>query len=37
LGPNEESWIGRQAKQTPDGGFVICGETTWTKTSPMPS
>lgn len=21
------SWIGRQAKQTPDGGFVICGET----------
>lgn len=22
-----ESWIGRQAKQTTDGGFVICGET----------
>lgn len=21
------AWIGRQAKQTPDGGFVICGET----------
>jgi len=22
-----QSWIGRQAKQTPDGGFVLCGET----------
>jgi hypothetical protein len=22
-----EEWIGRQAKQTPDGGYVICGET----------
>ncbi|MCW5900114.1 MAG: hypothetical protein KIT10_12675 [Flavobacteriales bacterium] len=21
------AWIGRQAKQTPDGGFVLCGET----------
>src|SRR5690606_17308250 len=21
------SWIGRQAKQTPDGGYVLCGET----------
>lgn len=28
LGPTDGSWIGRQAKQTPDGGFVICGETT---------
>jgi len=23
-----QSWIGRQAKQTPDGGFVLSGETT---------
>ncbi len=22
-----ETWIGRQGKQTPDGGYVICGET----------
>jgi len=28
LGPDDQEWIGRQAKQTPDGGFVICGETT---------
>jgi len=27
LGPGNQSWIGRQAKQTPDGGYVICGET----------
>ena len=27
LGPDNQSWIGRQAKQTPDGGYVICGET----------
>jgi hypothetical protein len=27
LGPENQSWIGRQAKQTPDGGYVICGET----------
>ena len=27
LGPENEEWIGRQAKQTPDGGYVICGET----------
>lgn len=26
-GPLGEEWIGRQGKQTPDGGFVICGET----------
>lgn len=26
LGPEGQEWIGRQAKQTPDGGFVICGE-----------
>ena len=25
VGPEE--WIGRQAKQTPDGGYVLCGET----------
>ncbi len=25
LGPENEEWIGRQARQTPDGGFVICG------------
>ncbi len=24
------AWLGRQAKQTPDGGFVLCGETTST-------
>lgn len=24
------SWIGRQAKQTPDGGYVLCGETSTT-------
>lgn len=23
-----QAWIGRQAKQAPDGGFVICGSTT---------
>lgn len=28
LGPDNEEWIGRQAKQTSDGGYVICGETT---------
>ena len=22
-----ETWIGRQGKQTPDGGYVLCGET----------
>lgn len=22
-----QSWIGRQAKQSPDGGYVLCGET----------
>jgi hypothetical protein len=27
VGPDNQSWIGRQAKQTPDGGYVICGET----------
>ncbi|MCB9183901.1 MAG: PQQ-like beta-propeller repeat protein [Flavobacteriales bacterium] len=27
LGPENQEWIGRQAKQTPDGGYVICGET----------
>ena len=27
IGPKNQSWIGRQAKQTPDGGYVICGET----------
>ena len=27
VGPDGQSWIGRQAKQTPDGGYVICGET----------
>lgn len=27
VGPENQSWIGRQAKQTPDGGYVICGET----------
>ncbi|HQW97710.1 MAG TPA: T9SS type A sorting domain-containing protein [Flavobacteriales bacterium] len=27
VSPDDQSWIGRQAKQTPDGGFVICGET----------
>ncbi len=26
VGPTGQSWIGRQAKQTPDGGYVICGE-----------
>ena len=26
LGPDNQEWIGRQAKQTPDGGYVICGE-----------
>ena len=26
LGPIDAEWIGRQAKQTPDGGYVICGE-----------
>src|SRR5690606_15480316 len=26
----EDAWLGRQAKQTPDGGFVLCGETTST-------
>lgn len=26
LGPEGQEWIGRQAKQPPDGGFVICGE-----------
>ena len=26
LGPEDQEWIGRQAKQTPDGGFVICGD-----------
>jgi hypothetical protein len=25
-----EEWIGRQGKQTPDGGYVICGETSST-------
>ncbi len=25
-----EEWIGRQGKQTPDGGYVICGETSAT-------
>ncbi len=27
VGPENEEWIGRQAKQSPDGGFVLCGET----------
>lgn len=27
--PGQE-WIGRQAKQTPDGGYVLCGETSTT-------
>jgi hypothetical protein len=39
------SWIGRQAKQTPDGGYVLCGETSTvgfvnaflTKTDPLGS
>ncbi len=26
VGPDNQSWIGRQAKQTTDGGYVICGE-----------
>jgi len=26
LGPDNQSWIGRQANQTPDGGYVISGE-----------
>ena len=26
LGPEDQEWIGRQAKQTSDGGFVICGD-----------
>ncbi len=26
-GATGEEWIGRQAKQTPDGGYVLCGET----------
>lgn len=26
LGPENHEWIGRQAKQTPDGGYVICGD-----------
>ncbi len=26
LGPEDSSWIGRQAKPTPDGGYVICGD-----------
>ncbi|HOY29087.1 MAG TPA: T9SS type A sorting domain-containing protein [Flavobacteriales bacterium] len=26
-GAQGEEWIGRQAKQTPDGGYVLCGET----------
>ncbi len=28
LGPDNQSWIGRQAKQAIDGGYAICGETT---------
>jgi len=28
--PDQYGWIGRQARQTPDGGFVLCGETTST-------
>ncbi len=27
VGPENQSWIGRQAKQPPVGGYVICGET----------
>lgn len=27
-----EEWIGRQGKQTPEGGYVICGETSSTPT-----
>jgi hypothetical protein len=29
-GAQGEEWIGRQAKQTPDGGYVLCGETSTT-------
>ena len=27
VGPENQEWIGRQGKRTPDGGYVICGET----------